>query len=230
MTSKRKGLIKIYLLGIVISLLLLSCLSSQIAFPISSLTATPRHSCLVYAGPDEDYYTIGRLALGSRITLVGRHGDWVTFTYEGNSGWVQAGFLNIDGDYQILPEISDVRVPPPPEPTNTLARPTNTSSLVRAIDWRDAGDYLGQVVTICGPVVNAYYANQSPGSPTFFDIGEAYPSPDRFSVVIWGEYRSSFPFAPETYFLGRTICVYGEVEQYQGIYQIEALPGYIYTP
>jgi DNA/RNA endonuclease YhcR with UshA esterase domain len=35
------------------------------------------------------------------------------------------------------------------------------------------------------------------------------------------DYRANFPRPPETYYLGRTICVTGLIEEYNGIPQIE---------
>ena len=90
-----------------------------------------------------------------------------------------------------------------------------------AIAWDEAKDHFGDRVTVCGLVVDAYYASGTNGKPTFLNLGNPYPNRNRFTVVIWGRYRSSFPQAPESYYLGKTICVTGLIIDYGGIPEIE---------
>lgn len=104
----------------------------------------------------------------------------------------------------------------PPTPT---AIPTPAALHLR---WNEAGGYDGQEVTVCGPVVRSYFASSTGGQPTFLDLGEAYPSPNRFTIVIWGDDRGNFPDAPEHYYYQKTVCVTGKVEIYQGIPEIKA--------
>jgi hypothetical protein len=91
-----------------------------------------------------------------------------------------------------------------------------------AIWWYEAKDHIGDRLTVCGPVVDSNWASGSSGKPTFLNIGKPYPDPDRFTVVIWIDYRSNFPQSPEDYYLGKTICVTGLITEYEGIAQIEA--------
>lgn len=114
-----------------------------------------------------------------------------------------------------------------PQPSATL-RPTfspeptpEPASTDTKFSWQDAGFYHGERVTVCGPVVGTHYASSSNGHPTFLNLGEDYPSPDRFVVVIWGENREQFPDDFENDYYGETICVTGEVEEYEGVYQME---------
>jgi hypothetical protein len=90
-----------------------------------------------------------------------------------------------------------------------------------AIWWYEAKDHIGDRLTVCGPVVDSKWASGSSGKPTFLNIGEPYPDPDRFTVVIWIDYRSNFPQPPEDYYLGKNICVTGLITEYDGIPQIE---------
>ncbi|MFW6105174.1 MAG: hypothetical protein ACOC7P_01170 [Chloroflexota bacterium] len=90
-----------------------------------------------------------------------------------------------------------------------------------AIQWYEARDHIGERTTVCGPVVSATWATGSKGKPTFLNIGEPYPDPDRFTVVIWIQNRGNFPQAPEDYYLGKTICVTGLITEYNGIVEIE---------
>jgi hypothetical protein len=70
-------------------------------------------------------------------------------------------------------------------------------------------------------VVATFYARSSNGSPTFLNVGRDYPDSRRFTVVVWGSDRGSFG-APERRYRGRTICVIGRIELYQGVAEIEA--------
>ncbi len=91
-----------------------------------------------------------------------------------------------------------------------------------AIQWDDAASYAGQRETVCGPVVDTHYASSSSGEPTFLNLGRRHPDPDRFTVVIWGRNRGNFSTPPESFYMGKTICVTGAIELYQGVPEIEA--------
>jgi DNA/RNA endonuclease YhcR with UshA esterase domain len=91
----------------------------------------------------------------------------------------------------------------------------------REIAWSEADEYVGTEVTVCGPVMDTKWASGSNGKPTFLNLGKPYPDPDRFTVVIWEEYRYNFPGPPEELYIGKTICVSGEVEEYKNSPQIE---------
>ncbi len=121
---------------------------------------------------------------------------------------------------------SPTAIPDTPAAINTPT-PTDTPE-PSGIDWRQAAKYQGQEVTICGPVVGTHYASGSNGRPTFLNIGEDYPSPNRFTVLIWGYNRDNFSQKPEEIYAGLTICVHGRVEIYEGVAEIEAeQPGQI---
>jgi len=90
-----------------------------------------------------------------------------------------------------------------------------------AIHWYEAKNHIGERITVCGIVTGTRWASTSNGQPTFLNVGKDYPSPDRFAIVIWINNRSKFPQPPEDYYLGKTICVSGLVESYQGAAQIE---------
>ena len=87
--------------------------------------------------------------------------------------------------------------------------------------WHEAKHHIGERTTVCGPVVDATWASGSNGKPTFLNLGNPYPDPDRFTVVVWIENRSNLPQAPEDYHLGKTICVTGLIIEYNGIPEIE---------
>ena len=90
-----------------------------------------------------------------------------------------------------------------------------------SIVWDEAKYHVGERTTVCGPVIDATWASGSNGKPTFLNLGNPYPDPDRFTIVIWIQNRSNFPQVPEDYYLGKTICVTGLITEYNGIPQIE---------
>lgn len=104
----------------------------------------------------------------------------------------------------------------PPAPAETPAAPPAS-----AISWDEAKYHIGERTTVYGAVVDTHWASGSKGKPTFLNIGKPYPDPDRFTVVIWIDYRANFPQAPEVYYLGKTIYVTGLITEYEGIPQIE---------
>ena len=74
-----------------------------------------------------------------------------------------------------------------------------------------------------GPVVGANFASESRGQPTFLDVGLAFPNPGRFTVLIWIPNRSNFPAPPEELYLGKTVCVIGEITLYDGAPEMEII-------
>jgi hypothetical protein len=105
-------------------------------------------------------------------------------------------------------------------PAPTLA-PTSVSSSVDEISWSDAGNFVNQSKTVCGPVMRTTFAQTTNGQPTYLDLGRTYPDPARFSILIWGNQRANFPSAPETLYRGKTICVTGKIVTYQGTLEME---------
>ena len=83
-----------------------------------------------------------------------------------------------------------------------------------AIDWTEAKGHIGETVTVYGPVKDSSYLRESNGQPTYIDIGAAYPDDSRVSMVVWGEDRGNFPDDPECMYLGKTVCVTGELYAY----------------
>jgi hypothetical protein len=99
------------------------------------------------------------------------------------------------------------------------ARPLKRTSVAvscrGAVSWRRAVSLEGRVATLSGRVASTKFAASSSGSPTFLDVGNPYPNPNRLSLVIWIEDRLAFG-RPEIRFRGHTICVRGLVSDYDG--------------
>ena len=103
----------------------------------------------------------------------------------------------------------------------TQENSSGQTSDTNQINWNEADGYIGEFVTVCGPVVSAYYATSTNGQPTFLNIGKEYPDPERFTALIWGRDLEYFPFNPDEYYFDKTICIQGLVEEYKGTLEIE---------
>ena len=79
---------------------------------------------------------------------------------------------------------------------------------------------MGLTKTVKGPVKGTKYASSSNGRPTFLNVGKDYPNRARFIVVIWGKYRSAFPFRPEAFYRGKTVLATGKIRMYKGSAQM----------
>jgi hypothetical protein len=90
-----------------------------------------------------------------------------------------------------------------------------------AVAWQKGVTLEGRVATLKGRVASTNFAMSSNGSPTFLDVGNPYPDPNRLTVVIWIENRSAFG-KPENRYAGRMICVRGLVTDYNGSPEIVA--------
>lgn len=90
-----------------------------------------------------------------------------------------------------------------------------------AVTYEDAKEYLYTEKMIEGPVADITYAADSYGSPTFIDLGEAYPSNDRVTIVIWEEHLDSLESILNSLEINDIICVEGYVDMYDGAPQIE---------
>jgi len=101
----------------------------------------------------------------------------------------------------------------------------NFAPVPSGITWDEAKNHIGERVTennpVYGPVVGTSYRPDIGGQPTWLNIGEDYPSQNRFVVIIWGDNRGDFPQAPEDYYLGKTIYVTGLIEYYGGVAEIQ---------
>jgi hypothetical protein len=90
----------------------------------------------------------------------------------------------------------------------------------KKISTSEAGQHIGEHAAVCGIVASSRYLSNSRSKPTFLNLGKSYPSQD-FTVVIWPEDRAQFG-RPEDTYLGKNICVSGEISSYRGKPQIVA--------
>lgn len=114
--------------------------------------------------------------------------------------------------------------------TATDARTISASAIPSgAIGPFRAATKVGRYKTVCGKVKSTKYARYSSGSPTFLNLGRAYPR-NPFTIVIWSEDRSRYHRAPESMFRGRTVCVRGKITRYNGTAQIIARSNKVWRP
>ena len=89
-----------------------------------------------------------------------------------------------------------------------------------AIAWDDTDGVVGRSAAVVGPVADAAFAPDVGGEPTFLNLGAAHPDPDRFDIVVYADVREGFADRLEERFVGRTVCVRGEVREREGVPQI----------
>jgi hypothetical protein len=88
------------------------------------------------------------------------------------------------------------------------------------VAWDDTSLRAGQRTAVTGSVARATFEPDVGGAPTFLNLGNAYPDPDRFDVVIYEEVGDRFDRRPDRMLRGRTLCVQGQVRDREGVLQI----------
>lgn len=177
--------------------------------PTPTPTLTPTYTLSVSVSPSGTGAVSpagGEYESGEQVTLTASPASGYTFDYWSGSasGTTSTITITMDSDKSLIANFE----PAPP-----------------AIPWYEAKDHIGEWATennpVYGPVVGASYRPDISGQPTWLNIGEDYPSQNRFVVIIWGENRGNFPQAPEDYYLGKTIYVTGLITVYNEVPQIE---------
>jgi hypothetical protein len=138
---------------------------------------------------------------------------------------------------QTLPPITPappITAPPITAPPVTEPPPTETPTAEPTLkhpDWppgaieaREAGDHVGETLTVCGKVASTNWVYAEPGHPTWLNFGLAYPN-QRFNALIWGEQRREWPLSgkPEVVYLDKIVCVHGLIQMYKTWPQIQDL-------
>lgn len=99
-----------------------------------------------------------------------------------------------------------------------LASQFSWAAKPKGIEAKYAFQRIGKKVTVCGLIESARYLQGSGREPTFLNFSDTYPK-HPFTVVIWGDTRAQFDYAPET-LEGQSICVRGLIETYRSKPQI----------
>jgi hypothetical protein len=83
------------------------------------------------------------------------------------------------------------------------------------IKGTEAADHVGQLATVCGPIVSKKTSEASNGKPTFVNLDNAFPNPT-FTIVYWANDSAAVGDFPDS---GR-VCVTGTIATYRGTPQI----------
>jgi hypothetical protein len=86
-----------------------------------------------------------------------------------------------------------------------------------SINWDQTKDYIGQSVTVTGPVMGVHDF----GGAAVLNVGKDYPDPSRFTVYIPADKRTGMPDGLDN---GKTISVTGTLKTFHDVPEIEAGP------
>lgn len=89
----------------------------------------------------------------------------------------------------------------------------------QTIQLSEVQKHIGDSVTVCGKIFGGIYLDKSKNKPTFLNMGAAYPK-QLLTVVIWGDKRKLFGYAPEEKLKNKNVCVSGKIAVYNGKAQI----------
>ncbi len=89
-------------------------------------------------------------------------------------------------------------------------QPAATVPAGGVVDWQDAGQYLGQRLTVEGDVVRVHNS----GKAAFLNFAEQYQG--KFSVVIFAADFDQWPQPPDQVYLGQRVRVSGKIKEYNG--------------
>ena len=119
----------------------------------------------------------------------------------------------VDGEYGIDVEKKIDYIVTTLDESNELKE---TESVAEIVDWRDAGDYIGEYKTVEGIIKDAYYALNTSSKPTFLNFNIPYEN--YFTCVIWGSDRhkfvNEFHSSPESYLIDKLVRVTGLITEY----------------
>lgn len=124
-------------------------------------------------------------------------------------------FVNIDNN---KPQMTQAAVHNAKE---AVASHSAGNSCEAPISWQNAMDYVDQEVAVLGTVAEYSYLPKVNGAPTWLNLGAKYPEKNRFSLVIWGDYRSQFGAVLSRDLVSKQICAIGVVKLWKGIPQME---------
>ena len=79
------------------------------------------------------------------------------------------------------------------------------------IKTTEAAQHIGELATVCGPIIGKHTADQSNGKPTFINFDRPFPDPG-FTALIWATDSPAVGEFPET----GNACVTGTITTYHG--------------
>jgi hypothetical protein len=111
-----------------------------------------------------------------------------------------------------------------------IAGKGSSTDCPEAIGWSKADEYVGEFATVQGSIVDTGFDDLS--GRVFLDMGERWPSPSRFTVVIDPEVLGLFEMDPRVkYEVAQVVCVTGTISEWEDITQIKIDdPSGLFTP
>lgn len=100
-----------------------------------------------------------------------------------------------------------------------VVRNRDQISIKSALDIADAGNFIGDSITISGKVSAAANPGNSAATPTILSMSGSSQG-ETLTVIIDNKSAGGFPASPENYYLNRDISVRGKLEMIQGKPQI----------
>jgi hypothetical protein len=82
------------------------------------------------------------------------------------------------------------------------------------IKLEEVRNHIGDSVKLMAKIYGGKYLETAANTPTFLDVGAHYPDAV-LTLVIWGDVRSRFTNAPETFFTGKEEWIAGKIELYK---------------
>ncbi|MEJ8841497.1 hypothetical protein WG954_03825 [Lacibacter sp. H375] len=89
----------------------------------------------------------------------------------------------------------------------------------KVIPLEDINKHIGDSVTVCGKVSGVRFLETSKNTPTFINLGQAFPN-HTLTIVIWSDVRKQFETVPEVLFKDKEVCVTGRIELFREKAQI----------
>ena len=99
----------------------------------------------------------------------------------------------------------------------------STSCDTQYVSAGDVGAHAGEEITVCGKIVDYYYATGDARKPTLLLFDQEAPREgqrrilkpdDQFSVVVYREVSKAFPPNIGAFYVGKIVCATGVVEIY----------------
>src|SRR5256885_8573950 len=87
------------------------------------------------------------------------------------------------------------------------------------IKIEDVRNHVGDSVKLMAKIYGGKYLETTINTPTFLNVGGNYPDAP-LTLVIWGDVRSQFKNAPETFYTGKEEWITGKIELYKNKPQI----------